>query len=117
MQGLLAQAKNGDQVFWEEKFHAVNGKAQACTQRALFFSLLCFGRGGGDVFHIPRLPNVFAVCSFKFPIGSQYVPQFHNVFPQRVIHTISLLSHMPWKMVSSFHLYRCAKVEELYTSK
>jgi hypothetical protein len=24
---------------------------------------------------------------------------------------------MPWKMVSSFHLYRCAKGKELYNSK
>jgi hypothetical protein len=26
--GYLAQAKNGDELFWEEKFHAANGKAQ-----------------------------------------------------------------------------------------
>jgi hypothetical protein len=34
---VLAQAKNGDELFWEEKFHAANGKAQACTQGALLF--------------------------------------------------------------------------------
>ncbi len=34
---VLAQAKNADQLFWEEKFHAANGKAQASTQGALFF--------------------------------------------------------------------------------
>jgi hypothetical protein len=34
---LLAQAKNGDQLFWEEKFHAANGLGQACTQGALHF--------------------------------------------------------------------------------
>jgi len=45
LQGVLAQAKNGDQVFWEEKFHAANGKAQACTQGALLFFLLCWGVG------------------------------------------------------------------------
>ncbi len=33
LQGALAHAKNGDEVFWEEKFHAANGKAQACTLR------------------------------------------------------------------------------------
>jgi hypothetical protein len=27
LQGVLAQAKNGDKLFWEEKFHAANGKA------------------------------------------------------------------------------------------
>jgi len=54
LQGVLAQAKNGDQVFWEEKFHAANGKAQACTQ-------------GGEFFHISQLPNVFALCSIQVP--------------------------------------------------
>jgi len=36
----IAEGKNGDELFWEEKFHAANGKAQACTQGALHFSLL-----------------------------------------------------------------------------
>jgi hypothetical protein len=35
---VLAQAKNSDELFWEEKFHAANGKAQACTQGGLLFS-------------------------------------------------------------------------------
>jgi hypothetical protein len=35
LQGVLAQARNGEEFFWEEKFHAANGKAQACTQGAL----------------------------------------------------------------------------------
>jgi hypothetical protein len=26
--GVLAQAENGDEQFWKEKFHAANGKAQ-----------------------------------------------------------------------------------------
>jgi hypothetical protein len=47
LQEVLAQAKSVDQVFWEEKFHAANGKAQACTQGALLSFLLCFGGGGG----------------------------------------------------------------------
>ncbi len=34
------QAKNGDELFWEEKFHAANGKAQAHTENALHFFLL-----------------------------------------------------------------------------
>jgi hypothetical protein len=37
LQVVLARAKNGDNLFWKEKFHAANGKAQACTQRALLF--------------------------------------------------------------------------------
>jgi hypothetical protein len=47
LQGALAHAKNGDEIFWKEKFHVANGKAQACIQGALFFFLLCFGVGGG----------------------------------------------------------------------
>jgi hypothetical protein len=39
LQGVLAKAKNGDKLFWEEKFHAAKGKAQACTQGALLFLL------------------------------------------------------------------------------
>ncbi len=53
-----------------------------------------------------QVPNGFSICS---PIS--------QCFPQNVIHTTSLLSHMPWKMVSSFQLYRCAKGEELCISK
>jgi hypothetical protein len=32
------QAKKGDKLFWEEKFHAGNGKAQAHTECALHFT-------------------------------------------------------------------------------
>ncbi len=34
LQGVLAEAKNGDELFWEVKFHAANGKALACPQGA-----------------------------------------------------------------------------------
>ncbi len=40
------QAKKGDKLFWEEKFHAGNGKAQAHTECALHFFLLSLGGGG-----------------------------------------------------------------------
>jgi hypothetical protein len=30
LQGVLAQAKKDDELFWEEKFYAANAKAQAC---------------------------------------------------------------------------------------
>ncbi len=43
--GVIAQAKNGDELFWEEKFHAASGKTQACTQGALLFFPFKFGRG------------------------------------------------------------------------
>jgi hypothetical protein len=71
LQGALAHAKNGDEIFWKKKFHAAIGKAQACTQSVLFFFLLCFGVGGGGkiFFHFPQLPNVFALCPFQIPNG------------------------------------------------
>jgi len=85
LQGALAHAKNGDEVFWEEKFHATNGKAQACIQGALLFFLLCFGGGGRDFFFIfPDFPMCSHYVPFKFPMGSQY-------FPQHFLHTSSLL--------------------------
>jgi hypothetical protein len=37
LRAILARAKNGDKLFGKEKFHAANGKAQACTQAALLF--------------------------------------------------------------------------------
>ncbi len=69
LQGALAHAKNGDEVFWEEKFHATNGKAQTCTQGAFFFSFYVLGWGGKIFFHSFRLPKVFALCSFQVPDG------------------------------------------------
>jgi hypothetical protein len=31
LQGVLGQAKNGDELFCEEKFHVANGKAPTCS--------------------------------------------------------------------------------------
>jgi hypothetical protein len=107
LQGVLAQAKNGEKLFWEEKFHTANGKAQACTQGVL---PLVWVEGEGFFLMFPW----FSMCShyvpFKFPMGSHQVPQ-------HILHSTSLLSHMLWQMLSSFHLYISAKGEELYTSK
>jgi len=47
LQGVLAQAKNGDKLYWEEKFHEINGKVQTCIQGALLFFLLSLVEGGG----------------------------------------------------------------------
>jgi hypothetical protein len=107
LQGVLAQAKNGDRVFWEEKFHAANSKAQACTQGALLFFLLCWGKGGEFFFIFPCFPMCLHYVPLKFPTCSP----ISHCFPQHVLHTTSLLSHMPWKMVSSFHLYRWVEGE------
>jgi hypothetical protein len=52
------QAKTGDELFWEEIFHAPNGEAQVCTHAALLFFLLSLDGGGeregrGVVFIFP----------------------------------------------------------------
>ncbi len=71
---LLSQAKNGDQLFWEEKFHAANGKAQACTQGALLFFLISFVRG------VTRISFHFALVPNGFPSGSPFLNVFPNMF-------------------------------------
>ncbi len=110
MQRVLAQAKNGDELFWEEKFHAPNGKPQACTQGALLFFLLSLGEWGweGEGFSFsfsPRSQCFPIMC----PLSSQWVP---NMFPNMFFHSTSLLSHVLWQMLSSFHLSSWAKVGE-----
>jgi len=71
LQGELAQAKNGDELFWEDKSHAANWKkAQACTQGALLYSFKVSG-GKDFFFHFPLVHNVFPLCSLQVP----------NVFP------------------------------------
>jgi hypothetical protein len=71
---------------WEEKFHAADGKAQACNQGALLFFLSSFGGGevwgggaGGEGFFsfFPGsqcVPNVFL-------LSSQWVPNMLPKFP------------------------------------
>ncbi len=56
-------------------------------------------------------------------MGSQWVPimcpicsSSSQCVPQHILHSTSLLSDMLQQMLSSFHLYRWAKEEELYTS-
>jgi hypothetical protein len=59
-EGYIAQAKNGGELFWEEKFHAANGKAQAHTQGALHFFLLSLGGGlEEDIFQFSWVPTMF----------------------------------------------------------
>jgi hypothetical protein len=56
------------------------------------FSFSCFGARGG------------------MKAKSSQVP---DMFPKKVPNSTSLLSHMLWQMLSSFHLYRWAKVEDM----
>ncbi len=67
------------------------------------------GQGGrGFFFVFPWFPMCSRYVPFKFPMGSQSVPQ-------HVLHSTSLLSHIFLQMLSSFHVYRCAKRKEFYT--
>jgi hypothetical protein len=57
---------------------------------------------------------------FSFSPGSQCVLTMFPMIspsslcvPQHVLHSTSLLSHMLWQMLSSIHLYRWAKRNEL----
>jgi hypothetical protein len=98
--------------FGKKKFMQPTRRPKHALKVPCFFSFSVLGvRGGGGIFfsHFPASQCVHTM----FPSSSQYVLQFRKVFP----HTTSLLSPMPWKMVSSFHLYRWAKGEERYTSK
>ncbi len=79
------------------------GRPKHALKVPCFFSCYVWGgggTGGGERFFFifPGFPMCSHYVPFKFPMGSQY-------FPQHFLHTSSLLSHMPWKMVSSFHLY------------
>jgi len=80
LQGVLAQAKNGEELFPEEKFHAANGKAQACTQGALLFSFISLGEDFFSFFPGSQsVPTMFLSSSqwvsIKFPMrSSTYSP-------------------------------------------
>jgi hypothetical protein len=66
--GLLVKVENGDKQFWEQNFHAANGKPQHALKVPCYF-LLSFGAAGVKM----RI--------FSFFICSQHVP---NVFPMGV---------------------------------
>ncbi len=87
LRGALADAKNGDEVFWKEKFHAANGKAQACIQRCFVF--LCFGVGGEERFFFifPNFPMCSHYVPFKFPI---FFPIFFPTFSPYLLTFIGL---------------------------
>jgi len=78
----IPQAKNGGELFWEEKFHAANEKAQARTQGALHFFLLS-GEGAG-----------FGGGFFKVFPGSHHVPFW-----------FSISSHQVFNMFPKFSMY------------
>ncbi len=112
--GVLAQAKNGNELFWEEKFHAAKWEGPSMHSRRPAFFPFKFGWGRVEdyYFFFPCFPLCSQYVPFKFSMGSQYVPQVPNVFP-------NIFSIPP-------HFYpicfgKCCppsiKREELYTSK
>jgi len=65
---VLAQAKNGDEQFWKEKYHAANRKAQHTLMNSLVFFFLKGGRGERDFFPL------FSMCSHGVLLSSHEVP-------------------------------------------
>jgi hypothetical protein len=65
---VLAQAKNGDEQFWKEKYHASNRKAQHAVINSLVFFFLKGGRGEEGIFSL--VPNMFPWGFIIFPRGS-----------------------------------------------
>jgi len=80
---LLAQAKNGDEHFWNIEISCSQWEGSACTQSALIFFFQVWGakriffKNSFVPKHVP----------FKFPMGSHQVP---NVFPKGVSTSTSL---------------------------
>jgi hypothetical protein len=94
LHGVLAQAKSGDQLFWEVKFHASNGRPKHALKVPYFFSFKVLGgwgrRPGGEKLNF-------------FFLGSQCVPTMFTLssqwVPQCILHSTSLLSHTHWQIV------------------
>jgi hypothetical protein len=97
----IVLAKASYELFWAEKSHAANGKAQACTQDALVFFLLTLERRLGGVggcshyvpFKFQWVPIMFSKCSSS----SQCVPQH----VQRTFAIVHLVLPMPQKSCQS----------------
>jgi hypothetical protein len=66
MMGVLAQAKNGDEQFWNIEISCSQWEGSACTQSALIFFLLSFGVGE-DFLHFSFVPIMFPSRSHQVP--------------------------------------------------
>ncbi len=108
--------------FGKRNFMQPMGRPEHALKVPCFFSvkvLGCggWGRGARNVFHFFLVSQCVPT---RLHSNSQWVP---NMFPKFLMcspacssDSTSLLSHMFCQMLSSFHLYRCAKGYELYTS-
>ncbi len=109
LQWVLAQAKNGQKPFQDEKFHPANGKAQACTQGALLLKIK-FGR---RIFS-SLVPNVI-------PLGFQWVlnifPKFPMCSPTCSAQHLILIPYALPNVVLLSPIQVGQSGEKLYTSK
>ncbi len=84
---VWAQAKNGDEQFWNIEISCSQWEGSACTQSALIFFLLSFGGGAEDFFfNFPLFP-MFPMCSPKSSPSHLYrcakgggTLSFHRIF-------------------------------------
>jgi hypothetical protein len=97
------------QTIWEEKYHADNGKAQACTQDAFLFFVLSWSGGAVEVrqifFIFPWFPMYSHYVPFKFSMGSHQVPKMFLKFPMHshcVLFKFSMGSHQIPNMFPKF---------------
>ncbi len=94
--------------YWAEGEDLFSFQPMGRPKVPCFYSLTVGGGGKDFIFFIfPCFPMCSHGVSPKFLMGSQYVLHLST----------SLLSHMLWQMLFSFHLYRQAQGEELHTSK
>jgi hypothetical protein len=70
---VFAEAKNGDEQFWNIEISCRQWEGSACTHDGPCF-LLFEGVGGEGIYIFPCVPNVFSPCS-------QRVLKFANAFP------------------------------------
>jgi len=92
--------------FEKRNFMQPMGRPKHALNAPCFFSfyvLGCWGGGGGRKDFFSFFPTSQCVHTM-FLSSSRWVP---NIFPN--IFSIPFHFYMPWKMVSSFHLYRWAK--------
>ncbi len=77
----ISPGQNGDELFWERNFMQPMGRPKH-AQRCLVFFLLSLGGGRGRIFfHFSLVPMCSNYVTTKFSMGSQYVPQAPNLFP------------------------------------
>ncbi len=122
---LISRVFFARSISWSQKWcQTLLGGEISCSQwegpsmhsRCLAFFFLSLGREG-FFFHFSLVPNVFSLCSFQVRSEISLGSSSSHCVPQHAFHSTSLLSHMLRQMFSSFHLYRWAKGEALYTSK